>query len=210
MYRFQPSRSLLLVRLWLPRHLSRTFALNRSILSGATPIRFSRSSRKPRNLRSQTLPVPLLAAFTCSRRCSRRRRSGRWRRFGMDRESLRLTRLPHGFARRATQGGQRSEAERSGATGKAVAPEPPGPAPSRKLSPSPSAVPSPPSTNWESWLRPMQPANSQRTKAGTPTPGVSNCLTRAALSSRSSSSVLRPSALRSTGVTRLLRYYGLC
>src|ERR1017187_7598892 len=33
------------------------------------PIRFWRSSRNPRNLRSQTLPVPLLAAFTFSRRC---------------------------------------------------------------------------------------------------------------------------------------------
>ena len=59
----------LLVRLWQLRHISRTFALNLSTLSGATPIRFSRSSRKPRNLRSQTLPVPLLAAFTFSRRC---------------------------------------------------------------------------------------------------------------------------------------------
>ncbi len=65
----QSSRSWLLLRLWLPRHISRTFALNRSTLSAATPIRFPRSSRNPRNLRSQTLPEPLLAAFTFNRRC---------------------------------------------------------------------------------------------------------------------------------------------
>jgi hypothetical protein len=68
-YRPQPSRSCSLLRLWLPRHISRTFVLSLSRLSGAIPIRFLRSSRKPRNLRSQTLPVPLLAAFTFRRRC---------------------------------------------------------------------------------------------------------------------------------------------
>jgi len=69
MYRPQSSRSCLLLRLWLLRPISRTFVLSLSRLSGAIPIRFLRSSRKPRNLRSQTLPVPLLTAFTFSRRC---------------------------------------------------------------------------------------------------------------------------------------------
>ena len=68
-YCSQLSRSSLLVRLCCPRHISRTFDLNLSTLSGAIPIRPSRSSRKPRNFRSHTLPVPLLAAFTCNRRC---------------------------------------------------------------------------------------------------------------------------------------------
>jgi hypothetical protein len=68
-YWFQSSRSWLLVRLRLAFHSSRTRSLNRAILSGATPIRFLRSSRKPRNLGSQTLPVPLLEAVTFSRRC---------------------------------------------------------------------------------------------------------------------------------------------
>ena len=63
------SLSSLLVLLWQLRHNSRTFALNRSMLSGAVPICRLRFSRKPRNLRSQTLPVPLLAVFTFSRRC---------------------------------------------------------------------------------------------------------------------------------------------
>ena len=58
----QASRSCLLVLLWQLRHNSRTFALNRAVLSGAIPICSSQLSRKPRNLRSSTLPVPLLAA----------------------------------------------------------------------------------------------------------------------------------------------------
>ena len=64
------SHSSVLVRLRLPSHFSRTFALNRSTLSGATPIRLSRHSRKPRNspcsalsgiyLQSQMPPDPVL------------------------------------------------------------------------------------------------------------------------------------------------------
>src|ERR1035437_8137792 len=65
----QLSRSWLLVRLWQLRHISRTFVLNRSRLAGAASICRTRFSRNPRNLRSQTLPTPLLVAFTCSRSC---------------------------------------------------------------------------------------------------------------------------------------------
>ena len=72
-YRFQSSRSSVLVRLLRPSHSSRAFVLNRSRLSGAIPIRFLRSSRKPRNLRSQTLPVPLLARSPSSADASRSR-----------------------------------------------------------------------------------------------------------------------------------------
>ena len=68
-YCCQASRIWLLVRLWQLRHFSSTFALNRSKLSGTTSVCLPRFSRNPRNLRSQTLPTPLLVAFTCSRSC---------------------------------------------------------------------------------------------------------------------------------------------